>query len=168
MKVGPESSHHHRAVEAGVPNDWTFDSQEELAEYIELIHPDPIDVISIHYYDDAMISLDGGLGNVENIGVFKTIADAIGKPLFIGEIGLHGGTTLLYSSLASIELVERTLPVLVDSQIPLTLYWAFSDDRTWAKEEMVYSLRYGKTDEALELIEHANAQIRSEIESPQQ
>lgn len=155
----PSAMHLLRAARSGLPPDWTLDSEEELIEYIRMIHPDPIDVISIHYYDEAMTCLGRPNGSPGNIQFFKAAADRIGKPLFIGEIGLYNELKR-YDRPQAMEIVQRTLPVIVNSKIPLTLYWTFNDDRTWARERMLYSLRYGKTDEVLRLIEKANAEIK--------
>ena len=47
--------HLRRAVLAGLPPDWsTLDTAADLTEYLALVNPEPIDVVSIHYYDDAI------------------------------------------------------------------------------------------------------------------
>ncbi|MHC4715471.1 MAG: glycoside hydrolase 5 family protein, partial [Planctomycetota bacterium] len=139
--------------------DWTKDTTPELAEYVWLTHPDPIDVISIHYYDDGMTAAGGRLGDPTNLRLFKRIADAIGKPLFVGEIGLHGQVPRVYDRPEAIAILRKTLPVLVELKIPLTLYWTYADDRNMPGPKQ-YDLRYGKTDGALRLIEEASGRTR--------
>jgi hypothetical protein len=146
-----------RAVRAGQPVDWTFDSASELTDYLRLMNPDPIDVVSIHYYDDAMISLGGTLGSPENLRFFANAAQEMGKPLFVGEIGLDADIHR-YDTQAGLDLLRATLPVLAELKLPLTLYWAFADDRQLGGVDT--SLRYGRTDEALTLIKDAAVQIR--------
>jgi hypothetical protein len=153
----PAAMHLLRAVRAGKEVDWTPDSADELIEYLRLMNTDPIDVISIHYADDAMISLGGSLGSPENLRFYARAAAEIGKPLFIGEIGYEADMRS-YTTPAALALLRATLPVLAELKLPMTLYWAFNDDREGAGEYL--SLRYGKTDEALRLIEAASAEVR--------
>ena len=153
----PSAMHLLRAARAAAPVDWTPDSADELAAYLRLVNPDPIDVISIHYYDDGMLALGGRLGSPENLRFFARVAGEIGKPLFIGEIGLDA-ESWRYDTTTGLDLLRATLAVLVELKVPLTLYWAFADDRQLGQGDA--SLRYGKTDEALGLIEAANAALR--------
>ncbi len=152
----PAAMHLLRAARAGLPIDWTSDSADELTEYLRLTHPDPIDVIGIHYADDGMVSLGGTLGSPANLRFFKDAADAIGKPLLVGEIGYWNGSSP-WTAPAQLETLRQTLATIVDAKVPLTLYWAYADDRTTASGG---SLRYGETDAALRLIEAANADFR--------
>ena len=139
--------------------DWTKDSPTELAEHIRLTHPDPIDVISIHYYDDGMTAAGGELGNAGNLRMFKRIADEIGKPLLVGEIGLHAKVPRFWDKPEAISLLRKTLPVVVELKIPLTLYWTYADDRAMPGPKL-YDMRPGKTDEALGLVEKANQRTK--------
>jgi hypothetical protein len=152
----PAAMHLLMAARAGLPVDWTFDSADELTEYLRLTHPDPIDVISIHYADDGMVSVGGTLGSPANLRFFKDAADAIGKPLFVGEIGYWNGAGP-WTAPPQIESLRQTLATIVNVKLPLTLYWAYGDDRTTSGGG---SLRYGETDAALRLIEDANDEIR--------
>ena len=153
----PAAMHLLRAARTESPVDWILDSRRELREYTALIHPDPVDVISIHYYDDGMEAAGGSLGSPGNLRLFKRIADQIGKPLFVGEIGLHRDIPGLdYRSEEAVALLSRTLPVLVELEIPLTLFWTFNDDRTWNRENPSFKLRYGTSDTVLAMIEDAN------------
>ena len=153
----PAAMHLLRAVRAGKEVDWTPDSADELIEYLRLMNADPIDVISIHYADDAMISLGGTRGSPENLRFYVRAAAEIGKPLFVGEIG-YVADMKSFATPAALALLRATLPVLVELKLPLTLYWTFNDDREGAGEYL--SLRYGKTDEALRLIEAASVEVR--------
>ena len=152
----PSAMHLLRSARGSRPQDWTLDSESELKEYLQLINPDPVDVISIHYYDEAMTSFGRNNGSPENLRFFFNAANEIGKPLFIGEIGLNSEMQHRYDTPESINLLSVTLPVLVELKIPLALYWNFNDDISYQKADLIYTLRYGKTDEALQLIEAAN------------
>ena len=109
----PAAMHLLRAVRAGKEADWTFDSAEELIEYLRLMNADPIDVISILFADDAMVSLGGSRGSPENLRFYARAAAEIGKPLFIGEIG-YEADIMSYATPAALALLRATLPVLVE------------------------------------------------------
>lgn len=115
-----------RAVRAGLPVDWsTLDTAADLTEYLALVNPAPIDVVSIHYYDDAMISLGGTLGSPDNLKFFLDRATAMGMPLFVGEIGCTAAVGCLDGGTAALPMLRTTLPVLQTLRLPLTLYWNF-------------------------------------------
>jgi len=134
-----------RAVREHRGPDWTPDTAEELAEYLDLMNPDPIDVVSIHYYDDSMLSIGGTLGSPANLRFFKNVADQMGKPLFVGEIGCTAAVGCIDGGRAALPMLRETLPVLVELKLPLTLYW-----------------NYAATvpTEAVQLIQHANRQVQ--------
>ena len=150
--------HLRRAALAGSGPDWTADSAEELTGYLRLINPDPIDVISIHYMDDAMVAAGGSLYSPENLRLFARVADEIGKPLFVGEIGAVGYPLEFtsYNSEQALDMMRATVPVLVELKLPLTLYWTFMN----GDPNRELSLKYGVTDEALRLIDQASRQVR--------
>ena len=152
----PSAMHLLQAVRAGKAVDWTPDSAEEQIAYLRLMNADPIDVISIHYYDDGMLTLGGRLGSPENLRFYARAAAGIGKPLFIGEMGYDADVDS-YTTPAALALLRATLPVLVELRLPLVLYWTFNDDREGRADT---ALRYGKTDEALGLIEGASRELR--------
>jgi hypothetical protein len=95
--------------------------------------------------------------------MFTGIANSIGKPLFVGEIGLHRdipGSD--YRTDEALALLDSTLTVIVELRIPWTFYWTFNDDRTWNKTSTAYQLRYGTTDAALGKIERANRELAAQ------
>lgn len=135
-------------------HDWTNDSKDELVEYLKMVNPDPIDVISIHYYDEAMTALGRDVGNVDNIEIYKQLADRVGKPLFIGEVGPHHGfKNAKYTDSRNIDLSRRVIDKVLKCDIPITLFWAFQDDREpFNGTPGDYVLRHGYTDEVLGMI----------------
>ena len=115
-----------RAVRAHLSVDWTVDTAAELTEYLALVNPAPIDVVSIHYYDDAMLSIGGTRGSPANLRFFKNVADQMGKPLFVGEIGCAAAVVGWFCrGTAALPMLRETLPVLMELELPLTLYWNF-------------------------------------------
>jgi hypothetical protein len=156
----PAAMHLLLAARAHAPVDWTPDDAQQLEQYLEMMNPDPVDVISIHYYDEAMTSLGGKVGSPDNLRFFAGAAQKMGKPLFIGEIGLDSEIPPYYDSPAAIGMLKITLPVITNLKIPLTLYWTFNDDVSSEKLHPTYVLRAGRTDEALELIEAADEHMQ--------
>lgn len=70
--------------------DWTMDSPKEAETYIRDTHPDPIDLISIHFYNFFEDNIRFGNKDRESavaLAELKRIADRIGKPILIGEAG---------------------------------------------------------------------------------
>jgi len=121
----PSAMHLLRAVRAGLPVDWTPDTAADLTEYLALVNPAPIDVMSIHYSDDAMTELGGTLGSPANLSLFLNEATAKGMPLFVGEIGCFQSVVCVNSGTAALPMLRTTLPVLTKLRLPLTLYWNF-------------------------------------------
>ncbi|MBN1125908.1 MAG: cellulase family glycosylhydrolase [Sedimentisphaerales bacterium] len=153
----PAAMHLLKAVRAGKPKDWAQDNEAELEQYFRLSHPDPIDVISIHFYGEAMSALGKAKGDVSNIAVYKRIADRIGKPLLIGEIGLHEEIGDDYSTPEAIALVQKQLAAVTSARIPITLYWTFRDE-SGRIDPMAgqYQLRFDRTETVLKLLQAAN------------
>ena len=101
--------------------DWTQDSVAEMGQYIALTHPDPLDLVSIHLYPDGdRLGLDGR--DPRLIGRYQDAADAIGKPLFIGEFG---DTNPTVSELRSANFTRRCLLETLTRRVPLSLIWVW-------------------------------------------
>ncbi len=155
----PSAMHLLWAARAGQAPDWTPDSAQDLRDYLRLINPDPIDVISIHYMDDAMVAAGGTKYSPENLRLFAQVAGEIGKPLFVGEIGAVGFPLEFtsYNSTQALDMMRATIPVLIELKLPLTLYWTFMN----GAPDRELSLQYGVTPEALRLIDQASRKVRN-------
>jgi hypothetical protein len=139
--------HLFRAAISGRPPDWADDTPQEREKYILASDPDA-DLLTIHWY----------LDNVD-LGWYCRLARKIGKPLFISELGIKfkwvegkivGAD---YSQPESIGDLEGKLNTVVQEGAPLSLLWSYSE------KSGPFQLFYGKTDEALEIIERANRQL---------
>ncbi|AQQ72239.1 Endo-beta-mannanase [Limihaloglobus sulfuriphilus] len=60
---------------------WETDTIEQKRLMFKLQNPDPINCISVHYYDTA-----------RDLELAKSVADSVGKVLFVGEFGASGTT----------------------------------------------------------------------------
>lgn len=71
--------------------DWREDSFQELQAYFQLTHPDPVDVLSVHFYNFGPGSNERlghrGKDNPGALGDYARAARNLGKPLFVGEFG---------------------------------------------------------------------------------
>ena len=89
---------------------WTADTPAQQLEMLALLHPDPIDVVSVHAYGD----------DVGRIAWAAEAARKLGKPLLIGEFGVLGEETpeIRRQFLDVLDQVER-------SGAPLAAVWVF-------------------------------------------
>src|SRR5262249_49292357 len=74
-------------------DDQTWDSPAELAAILAQLHPDGVDIMSVHYGPDVW---DARFGNSDRLGlpVFDVFADTaakLGKKLYVGEFYLSSG-----------------------------------------------------------------------------
>jgi hypothetical protein len=127
---------------------WKHDTFEEQFKCFELLYAhSAIDVIDIHAYPDnqpgyAIAGKDGSRMWLDNKG-YMTIAKRLGKPLMIGELGLHASartdkkiwleTPDYFESYddtkASKPWVEKTLNDVIEAGVPLTYWWCYQSDR---------------------------------------
>ncbi len=88
---------------------WTRDTPEQMFEILAGQHPDPINMISVHIYDEALERLD----------MLITMVEKLGKPLFVGEFGIAGFGAETERAFG--ELLER----LVQASVPLAALWVY-------------------------------------------
>jgi hypothetical protein len=115
---------------------WTADTEEQFAAMLAADHPDPVNVISLRLYaeDDAR-RLDWAV----------RAARRIGKPLFIGELGVPGAGTP-----ATREKFAHWLKLIEQHAIPLAALWVYDftpqdgewnitpdNDRAWQLEALL-------------------------------
>jgi len=126
---------------------WKNDTFEEQFKCFELLYAtSAVDVIDIHSYPDnepgyAIASEDGKKVWLDNNG-YMTIAKRLGKPLMIGEIGLHAiaktdkkiweETPDYFDSYddakAAKPWVVKTLNEVVEAGVGLSYWWCYQSD----------------------------------------
>ncbi len=143
----------------GGKDGWVNDTPEQIEQILRLLHPDPINVISIHFYNDAVSAFGKSKTDPSNIAIYQKMAEKIGKPLLVGEIGPYEGMNRRFTDPAVIEMVRGQLQQVVQTKIPIMLYWTFNDDRSRHMADAEFQLMYGKTDEVLQQIEQANRMV---------
>jgi hypothetical protein len=126
--------------------DWTEDSVEEFETYLGDVHPDPVDIISIHFYPR-----DGNLrfGNKDEnsavvLEIIKRVADRIGKPIYIGETGDD------YEKNPDSLFLKNVFAEVVKLKIPITLIW------NWMSPKDKYDVNLERTPNIVSLMKRAN------------
>jgi hypothetical protein len=99
-----ESAWHNRQEKS-----WKKDSPEQFAEMIALTAPEPINLISMHCYEEAFT----------HVGDAAAAAAKIAKPLFVGEFQVPKAAPDAQKSLADF------LASLEKHQVPLAAIWVF-------------------------------------------
>jgi hypothetical protein len=124
--------------------DWQRDDAQEQADYLRLITPEPVDLISFHYYLSPDSSFD-------QIALIKRVADEMGKPVYCGELGVSAeafpdGVYNHPGAQSGLECVLEAMQVL---DLPLTLLWTW-DEGTEPPHEPV--IRPADHPEAVEIL----------------
>ncbi len=129
----------HRVVIGGGsiprPSQWnqrergTFDqdTEEQFALALEEGNPDPLDVLSVHYYLYENMRFGAPLDTDKTLGLMQETARKLGKPLFIGEFGV--GEAEEEGGLVDHELAERRFGQLLEAMekadVPLAALWVY-------------------------------------------
>jgi hypothetical protein len=141
----PAAQHLRKAQGKG---DWTPDSEPELETYLRDTHPDPIDLLSVHFYrrhDNVR------LGNTDEdsaaaLAVFKRVSDRIGKPLYVGETGDE------YETRPNAPFLKNVLAEVTRLEIPLTLVW------NWMSPGDPYDVNPQRTPQVVAMMRETNRQ----------
>ncbi|GIV17887.1 MAG: hypothetical protein KatS3mg022_3322 [Armatimonadota bacterium] len=139
----PAAQHLRRAMGKG---DWTEDSEQEMEIYLRDTHPDPIDLISIHFYrqHDNLRFGNKDEDSAQVLAVFKRAAARIGKPLYIGETGDD------YAQRPGAPFLQKVLEQAKKLDIPLTLIW------NWMSPGDPYDVNPERTPQVVQMMREAN------------
>ncbi len=99
-------------------NNWKQDTPAQFAAMLAAGNPDPIDLVSIHLYDEAASRLTAVLA----------AARALHKPVFVGEFGVKGPRA------ESETEFRRLLTAIETNAVPLAAVWVFDyqpQDKDW-------------------------------------
>ncbi len=118
--------------------DWTKDSEEEQANFIRLVNPEPVDLISFHFYLGSEEALD-------QIIVLKRVADELDKPVYAGELGVSTKAVPQgYSHPAGQEGLRCVLEMMEALDVPMVLIWSWDDYCKPLHEPTVYSDKHSE------------------------
>jgi hypothetical protein len=141
----PRAAAQHLRLAKG-KGDWTEDSVEEFETYLRDVHPDPVDIISIHFYPR-----DGNLrfGNKDEnsakvLEIIKRVADRIGKPIYIGETGDD------YEKNPDSLFLRNVFDEVVKLNIPIALVW------NWMSPNDKFDVNPERTPNIVSLMKRAN------------
>ena len=95
-------------------NTWEQDTREQFDEVLALAHPDPINVVSVHLYQNR---------DLERLEWILDGARKIGKPVFVGEFGALGFDQ------DTRRHFQNLLNTWVHSEVALAALWVFAYDR---------------------------------------
>ena len=162
---------------------WAKDTFEEQVKCFELLYATTdVDVIDVHSYmnnKQGYVISDGAggeslLGNKEWI----RIAQRFGKPLMIGELGLHAtakkeakiwkespGYFESYTDTAAAKpWVEKALNSVVEAGVPLSYWWCYQSDRPMdQKDPQRFDLTRERNPELLNCIIQANQRLKAKL-----
>jgi hypothetical protein len=122
---------------------WTADTPEQFAEMLVADNPDPVDLISIHAYEDG----------APVIRAANEVARSVKKPLFVGEFGAPGPLEKSQAQFSDL------LSAIEEAQVPLAAVWVYDhgDEDTFtitATNERAWQLQ---------ALSEANARIREQL-----
>jgi glycosyl hydrolase family 2 len=160
---------------------WKTDTFEEQFKCFELLYAhSAVDVIDIHSYPDnkpgyAITSDDGKSMWLDNKG-YMSIAKRLGKPLIIGELGLHAipktdhniwdETPNYFESFddtkAAIPWVEKTLSDVIEAGVPLSYWWCYQSDQPDDRNNRQrFDIDRGRNPELVDCIVEANKRLKA-------
>lgn len=114
----PAAQHLRKSPQKG---DWTQDSPEEAEIYIRDTHPDPIDLISIHFYSQHDNIRFGSTDKNSAVVLrkLKEICDRVGKPVYLGETGAENDDP------DAMKFVQNTFDEAIAADYPIILMWVW-------------------------------------------
>lgn len=166
---------------------WKRDTFEEQFKCFELLYaPSAVEVIDIHSYPDnqpgyAITGKDGSRMWLDNKG-YMTIAKRLGKPLIIGELGLHASartdkkiwqeTPDYFDSYddtkAAKPWVEKTLNDVIEAGVPLTYWWCYqSDGGDDQNNPQRFDIDRDRNPELIACIAEANKRLKAKLVYPE-
>ena len=122
---------------------WKKDTREQFAEMLAADNPSPMTTLCVRGYD---LTTD-----IERLAQAMTVAQAVKKPLFVGEFGAPGASTA-----ESKEKFATILAAIETNRVPLSALWVF-DFASQAKDWNVTATNHRSWQ--LEAVQEANERI---------
>ncbi|MBT5606588.1 MAG: cellulase family glycosylhydrolase [Lentisphaerae bacterium] len=162
---------------------WDKDTFEEQFKCFDLLYTDnAVDVIDVHSYMNnkpGYVISDGAGGEafLDNQG-WMTIAQRIGKPLMIGELGLNARARTdkkiwdatpdyfeSYSDTAAAKpWLEKSLNGVIDAGVQLSYWWCYQSDRPMDQNNpQRFDLTRERNPELLECFVDANRRLQQKL-----
>lgn len=162
---------------------WKTDTLAEQFKCFEMLYAtSAVDVIDMHSYPDnmpgyAILNVNGEKTWLNDQG-YMSLAKRLGKPLMIGELGLHaipksnknvwGATPDYFESYndtaAAKPWVIKTLDQIVEAGVPLTYWWCYQSDRTGdQKDPQRFDIDLARNPELVTCIVEANRRLKVKL-----
>lgn len=162
---------------------WQTDTLEEQFQCFELLYgKSAVDVVDIHSYPDnhpgyGVLGNDGRKAWLDDRG-YMEFARRLGKPLMIGEVGLHaiaksdrkiwGETPDYFESYgdekAARPWVQRTLDGIIEAGVPLSYWWCYQSDRAEDQSNRQrFDLERSREPELVNCILEANHRLKAKL-----
>jgi len=162
---------------------WDKDTFEEQFQCFELLYANnAVDVIDVHSYPnnkDGYVISDGTGGEaILDSRDWISIARRLGKPLMIGELGLHAAAKSkkkvweespdyfesYADTTAAKPWVEKTLSGVIDAGVQLSYWWCYQSDRPVdQKNPQRFDLTRERNPELVACIAEANRRLKAKI-----
>ncbi len=162
---------------------WSKDTLEEQFKCFELLYANTgVDVIDVHSYmnNKPGYVISDGVGGEALLGnkEWMRIAHRLGKPLMIGELGLHAtakGEAKIWKetpdyfesytdTAAARPWVEKALDSVVEAGVPLAYWWCYQSDRPMdQKDPQRFDLTRERNPELLNCIIKANQRLKAKL-----
>ncbi|MGQ9732826.1 MAG: cellulase family glycosylhydrolase [Candidatus Zipacnadales bacterium] len=135
--------------------DWTVDTSEQQADYLRLITPEGVDLVSLHTYG----------AEFERILDLKLAADSLGIPVYVGEIGIspEGFQKPVYDDPNATQGLALALQAMREIGVPLTLPWTWDEWGTPVHEPV---LRPEAQPEVVKVLREANEMAHGSAGKP--
>ena len=147
--------------------DYTSDTFSEFQQYLKDTNPDPIDFVSIHFYNNPGAVDDGnsrfgvqGQFTADVLNYVKNATDYIGKPLWIGEFA-DANPKISVNPYAN--FTQNVLLKVLRFSIPTSAIWDWETTNSGLQN---YTLRPGKTDFIIAKIAETNHILGCPLLSP--
>lgn len=165
---------------------WVRDTFEEQLKCFELVYASSaVDVIDIHSYPNhrpgyVIAGAEGKEALLDHAG-YMAIAARLGKPLMIGELGLHATpktarklwdeTPDYFESYADTAAatpwVEKTLSSVIDAGVQLSYWWCYQSDRPMDQNNpQRFDLSRERNPELLACFMDANRRLKAKLGVP--
>lgn len=140
--------------------DWTEDTPEQQADYLRLLTPREVDLISLHFYGESR-----GTPSLEGLLNLKRAADGLATPVYVGEAGLPPDVfgEPVYDKPEAVESLRLLFRALREMGIPLTLAWTWDE---WGQPIHEPVLRPTTQPRAVEVLQEAHVAAQQSAEAP--
>ncbi len=151
----PRQAAYHLSVSPCPACDWTDDTEAQYRTVLANITPSAIAVLSVHHYPGSDLERfgDDDPAGLALLGTTQSIAQALGKTLYVGEYGepsaatlTCGGASQMCGGDPNLSATESILDGFVQYGVEYSALWAFDFDQFCAGVPTCYTVSDTETD----------------------